>query len=396
MEGPATLLELGAVVLVLAILARTAGRIGVTAAPFYLLAGLAVGEGGLWPLVTTRGFVHFGADVGLILLLFMLGLEYSARELIDGVRRSPWAGAIDLGLNAPVGVAAGLLLGWGLEASVLLGGVVAVTSSGTVATMLRDVARARAPEAPIVLSLLLVEDLGVAVYLPVVSAMLAGVAGLAGLVSPAIAIVAVAAMLLAALHLEIGVSKILFSRSDEALLLSILGFTLLVAGTAELLHVSAAVGALLGGIVLSGPAAHGARHLLAPLRDLFAAVFFFFIGLTVDPSTLPALLPQAAAIAVVAAATKFATGWFAARHAGLDLGAQARAGALVIPRGEFSLAIAGIGAAAGIDHPIVPLTVATVLILFAIAVIALRIAPDPPEPREDDPSSTPHRDRVPS
>ena len=370
---PTVLLELGAVVLALAILARAAGRIGVTATPLYLLGGLAVGEGGIWPLVTTRSFVALGADVGQILLLFMLGLEYSARELLDGVRRSPWAGGMNLALNVPVGLVAGFLLGWGPEGAVLLAGVMYVSSSGTIAAMIRDYRLERAPGVGDVLSLLLVEDLTIAVYLPVVSAMLAGVAGLAGFISPAVAIGAVTLMLLAALHLEIGVSRLLFSRSDEALLLSILGFTLVVAGAAQLLHVSAAVGALLGGILLSGPAAHGARQLLAPLRDLFAAVFFFFIGLGVDPGSLPPLLPAAAAMAAAGAAAKFATGWWTARHAGLDRRARARAGALLIPRGEFSLTIAALGAAAGFAHPIVSLSVAVILLLFAVAAIAMRI-----------------------
>ncbi|HEX6401056.1 MAG TPA: cation:proton antiporter, partial [Actinomycetota bacterium] len=109
-----------------------------------------------------------------------------------------------------------------------------------------------------------------------------------------------------------------------------------------------------------------------------------FIGLTVDPATLLPLLPEAAAIAIVAAGTKFATGWFAARHAGLDRASRARAGALVIPRGEFSLAIAGIGAAAGIEHPIVPLTIAVVLTLFVLAVVAMRLTTDPPAKQDAD------------
>ena len=82
-------------------------------------------------------------------------------------------------------------------------------------------------------------------------------------------------------------SRLIFNRSDEALLLTILGVAVLAAGLAEGLQISAAVGALLAGIVLSGPAAESARGLLAPLRDLFAAIFFAFVGLSVDPGSIP-------------------------------------------------------------------------------------------------------------
>jgi CPA2 family monovalent cation:H+ antiporter-2 len=117
-----TLAELGLVIVGLAILARIATRLGFPAVPFYLLAGLAVGDGGILPIVTTRSFVHLGAEIGVILLLFMLGLEYSARELVEGVRAAPTSGVVDIALNAPPGLLAGLALGWGWLPSVLLAG----------------------------------------------------------------------------------------------------------------------------------------------------------------------------------------------------------------------------------------------------------------------------------
>ena len=95
MHGSAFLLELGGVILLLAILARVAQRFGFSPIPLYLLAGLAFGQGGLIPLVTADRFIAAGAEIGLILLLFSLGLEYSARELVDAVRTSSRVGAID-------------------------------------------------------------------------------------------------------------------------------------------------------------------------------------------------------------------------------------------------------------------------------------------------------------
>ena len=148
------------------------------------------------------------------------------------------------------------------------------------------------------------------------------------LVAAAVAIGAVALLLVVALRVEVGLSQLLFSRSDEALLLSILGFAFLIAGVAEVARFSAAVGALLAGIMLSGPAAAGAQTLVRPLRDLFAAIFFAFIGLSIDPSTIPPVLWIAVLLGVVTVATKFATGWWAAGR----MGSEPRARGVVGPR----------------------------------------------------------------
>ena len=125
-----------------------------------------------------------------------------------------------------------------------------------------------------------------------------------------------------------------------------LGLTLLVAGVAAQLQVSAAVGAFLVGIALSGPVAHHATELLSPLRDLFAAVFFVFFGLVTDPPDMPPVLLPALALAVVTMATKVLTGYLAARRAGIAEPGRWRAGLALIPRGEFSIVIAGLAVAA--------------------------------------------------
>src|SRR5713101_6326007 len=116
-------IELGAAVLGLAVLTRLAHRLGFSAIPLYLLGGLAFGNGGLVPLHFSEEFVHVGAEIGVILLLFMLGLEYTGEELRASLRTGFVAGLVDLLLNFPPGFVAGLLLGWGLLAALLLGGV---------------------------------------------------------------------------------------------------------------------------------------------------------------------------------------------------------------------------------------------------------------------------------
>src|SRR6516164_5542821 len=116
-------IELGAEVIGLALLARLAHRLGFSAIPLYLLGGLAFGNGGLLPLRFSEDFVHVGAEVGVILLLFMLGLEYTGADLRASLRSGFAAGVTGFVLNFPPGVIAGWLLGWGPLAAVLLGGV---------------------------------------------------------------------------------------------------------------------------------------------------------------------------------------------------------------------------------------------------------------------------------
>jgi len=371
-HGAAVLLELGGVILGLGVLGRLAGRLGLSAIPLYLLAGLAFGEGGLLPLVTAQEFIEVGAEVGVILLLLLLGLEYSAAELVGSLRSALPAGLVDLGLNFTPGLVAGLLLGWSLLAAVVLGGVTYVTSSGIVAKVLGDLGRIGNRETPVVLSIVVVEDLAMAAYLPLVTGLLVGGGLLASALPVGIALATVALVLLVAVRYGETLSRLVFSPSDEVLLLVILGVALVVAGIAERLQVSAAVGAFLVGIALSGRAAEAAHSLLTPLRDLFAAVFFVFFGLQTDPRSIPPVALAAAVLALVTAATKVATGWWAARRARVGPRGRWRAGTILVARGEFSIVIAGLAVAAGREPGLGPLATAYVLILAVLGPILAR------------------------
>jgi CPA2 family monovalent cation:H+ antiporter-2 len=368
------LLELGGVILGLGVLGRLAGRIGLSPIPLYLLAGLAFGEGGLLPLITTKEFIEVGAEIGVLLLLLLLGLEYSASELVSGIRSSAPAGAVDLVLNFGPGVLAGLLLGWSPMAALALGGVTYISSSGVIAKVLHDLGRLGNRETPVVLSLLVIEDLAMAAYLPVLTGLLAGGGLLATQVHVAVALVVVAVVMAIALRFGDLLSRLVFSHSDEVMLLVILGLTLMVAGLAERLQVSAAVGAFLVGLAISGPVARGARALLSPLRDLFAAVFFVFFGLQTDPRSIPPVLGAAAVLALVTLLTKLGTGWWAARRAGIGVPGRLRAGAALVARGEFSVVIAGLAVAAGVEPRLGPLATTYVLMLAVAGPVLARAA----------------------
>lgn len=367
------LLELGAVVFGLSLLGRLAGRAGLSPIPLYLLAGLAFGVGGLAPLDAPEGFFETGAEVGVVLLLLVLGLEYSADDLTATLRRQAPVGVVDLLLNGLPGAALALLLGWGPTAALAMFGVTAVSSSGIVSKVLTDLGRLGNRETPAVLGVLVIEDLAMAAYLPILTAVLAAASAGSAVTSIAVALTTLVVVLTVAVRHGRTITRLVGAPSSEILLLRVFGIALLVAGAAEAVHVSAAVGAFLVGIALSGEVAERVRDLLMPLRDLFAAVFFVFFGLSTDPGQLPAALLPAGVLAVVGAATKVATGWLAGRRAGVAPPGRVRAGAALVARGEFSIIIAGL-AVGSVPAAFGPTVAAYVLILAVAGPLAPRLA----------------------
>lgn len=375
-EGiPRLLVEFGALLVGLGILARISARFGLSPVPLFLIAGLAFGDGGAIPLGVDEEFVEVAAQIGAVLLLLLLGLEYSGDELVGTVRQQWWAGLVDVVLNSLPGVICGFLLGWGLLGAVALGGITYISSSGIVAQVVKDLKWRRKPEVPGVVGLLIVEDIVMAPYLPIVTAMATGAGLAAGLISVSIALGVVAAVVLLSLHRLKFANALLNADKPVALLLTLFGTALLVAGLAELAGFSAAVAAFLVGLLFTDEVAEVARQRLAPLRDLFAAVFFVFFGLTTDPADIPPVLPVAAALAVAGIATKLITGWIVARRAEASPRGHWRAGTLLIARGEFSVLIAGIVATAPFAPAmLIPLATTYVLITAIAGPLLSRVA----------------------
>lgn len=363
MQIDLALVELGVIMVTLAVLGRVAVRLELPTTPLFLAAGLFFGDGGFMSIEESLPFIEVGATLGVIFLLFMLGLEYTPGELRLSLRSNVRGGVIDIVLNAAPGAMAALVLGWGAKEAVVLGGVTYISSSGIIAKLLVDLRRLGNRETPTVLSLLVIEDLVMAVFLPVLAVLLAGGSALGAALSGAAALGVVAVVLVVSPFVARHAERYLQTESPDVLLISLLGSVMLIAGLAEMIHVSYAIGAFLLGIVLSGQVAERAREMLVPLRDAFAALFFVNFALGVDTASLAGMLVPAAALAVVGAATKMATGWSAAMMAGLSRNGARRAGVSLVPRGEFSIVLAGIGASAGLDGDLSSMVVNYVLIL---------------------------------
>ncbi len=381
-EGDTALafIEIGALALILAVLARLAGRLGITAIPLYLIAGLATGEGGIAPLDISEDFISLAAQIGVLLLLFTLGLEYSADELRHGLRTGGLAGSVDAVANFTPGFVTGLLLGWSTTAAVLLGGVTWVSSSGVVSKVLSDLRRLGNRETPSVLNVLVIEDLAMAAYLPIVAALVAGTDAVETSTSVVVALAAAAVILVAAVRGGDRLSVLLAPGSNESLLLAVFGLTLLVGGLAEQVGVSSAIGAFLVGLALNGPVRHRAESLMEPLRDLFAATFFVFFSFQIEPRTLIEALAPAAALVVVSAGGKLLSGWAAGAADGIGRRGRLRAGTALIARGEFSIVIASLGASLDDGAELGAFAAAYVLITAIVGPLATKYADRIPLP----------------
>lgn len=395
-ETAQAFVEIGIIVVVLAALSRVAGRIGITAVPLYLLLGLVSGEGSLIELSVSEDFVSLAAEIGVLLLLLTLGLEYTDQELRTGLRTGLPIGAADLVANALPGFVVGLALGWEPIAAVLLGGVTWISSSGIISKVLSDLGRLGFRETPAILNTLVIEDLAMAVYLPIVAAVIAGGSVASTSFTVFIAVTAVVVVLVLALRYGGRFSNLLGSGSDESVLLAVFGVTLLVAGIAQRLEVSGAIGAFLVGLAISGKAEVRASQLMRPLRDLFAATFFVSFAIQIQLSDLIGSLIPAIVLVVVTSFTKIGSGWYAAGRVGAGPRGRLRAGTTLIARGEFSIVIAALGSTL-VDGPeLGALAAGYVLLSALIGPILARFADRIPLPARLLTAGTSHGTTVPT
>ena len=359
-------LEFGLLILGLGIIARLARRWEISAVPFYLLAGLLFGEGGLSVVDSSDALVPTLAELGVILLLLLLGLEYSGDELVQTAQRQSRSGVIDLIANSVPGALVGFAFGWGVPGALALAGVTYISSSGIVAQVIRDL-RWRNPETKPVVSVLVLEDLVMAPYLPILTVVLTGTGLVTGLISVSVALIVVAVVIVITLKGDTSFKRLFNASEPVGLLLIVFGAAVAAAGLAGLVQFSPAVAAFLVGLLLTGELAEVARRRLDPLRELLAAIFFVYFGLSTDISNLPAVLLPAAGLALLTIGTKFVTGWFAAATVEGGTISRLRAGALLSARGEFSVIIAGLVAVSGILPPTFQAFVAAYVLITAFA-----------------------------
>ncbi|MCX9192893.1 cation/H(+) antiporter [Carbonactinospora thermoautotrophica] len=364
-----TLLAMGGAFLAAACLARLGSRIGLPTIPLFMLAGILLGP-------HTPGFVlvedphELGmlSALGLVLLLFYLGLEFHLDDLKRGGGRLLAAGGIYLLLNVGAGLGLGFALGWGVREALVLAGVIGISSSAIVTKILIDLGRLGNPETRLILGVIVVEDVFLALYLAALQPVISGAQGTA---DAALQIAkAFGFLLVLAAAARYGtrlIGRLIAVRDDELLVVSFLGAVVLVAGISEELGVADAIGAFMVGLILSGtPSRERIRKLVHPLRDAFGAIFFFAFGLAIDPGDFPSVAVPVALAAALTIAMNVAAGLIAARLHRYGSEPAANIATTLLARGEFALILAAMATAAGLDGRLAPFIAGYVLVLAVL------------------------------
>ncbi|MEV6661824.1 cation:proton antiporter [Streptomyces nigra] len=367
-----TLLAMGGAFVAAAVLARLGRRIGLPTIPLFMLAGILLGPHtpGLVLVRDAHDFEMLSA-LGLVLLLFYLGLEFQLDDLRAGGRRLLAAGGVYLLLNVGAGLGFGFALGWGLREALVLAGVLGISSSAIVTKVLVDSGRIGHPETRLILGVTVVEDIFLALYLAALQPVISGAEGTGETILQAAK--AFGFLLVLAIAARYGtrmIGRLIAVRDNELLVISFLGAAILVAGVSEVLGVVDAIGAFMVGLILAGtPSGPRIRRLVHPLRDAFAAIFFLAFGLAINPADLVSVAgPVAAAVALTIAMNVIA-GLFAARLYRYGPGPTANIATTLLGRGEFALILAAMAATAGLDGRLAPFIASYVLVLAVLGPI---------------------------
>ncbi|MFC8282818.1 cation:proton antiporter [Streptomyces cyaneofuscatus] len=364
---------MGGAFLAAAVLARLGGRIGLPTIPLFILAGILLGPHTPgYTLLSNPHDLEMLSALGLVLLLFYLGLEFHMDDLRTGGRKMAIAGGTYLVLNVGAGLGFGFALGWGTSEALVLAGVLGISSSAIVTKILVDLGRIGNPETRPILGIIVVEDVFLALYLAALQPILSGADSLSAMLVDAGK--AFGFLLLLALAARFGtklIGKLMNTRDDELLVISFLGVAVFVAGVSEMFGVADAIGAFMVGLML-GSTTSGERilKLVHPLRDAFGAIFFFAFGLSIDPGVLPSVFWPVLAAVVLTLAMNVAAGLATARI--YDFGSQGTANiaTTLVARGEFALILATMAAAAGLDSRLSPFIAGYVLLLAVLAPLA--------------------------
>ncbi|MFT4123472.1 MAG: cation:proton antiporter [Microbacteriaceae bacterium] len=353
------LVVLGALFLIAWGLGRLGKLIGIPAIPIYMIIGLlASPHVGWFPLDFESADVELVATIGLILLLFNLGLEFDQDEFFGNAKTLIVTGGTRLAINLATSFGFGMLVGWGTREAIVIAGMMATSSSAIVTKLLIELRRLANRETPIVLGIAVIEDVFVAIYLSIVSVVVSGETRVWPIVLElSVAFTFLIVMFAAARWGGRLVSRVFQTRDDELFTVMFFGLAVAFGGIGDLLGVSDAIGAFLIGLVLGASRFRDRVEALAlPMRDIFGAFFFLNFGLALDPSTFgTVLLPVVLAVALTLSVNTLG-GQLLAWQGGLSRAEGFNVSAMLQTRGEFALILAALATegAAGLDERLVP------------------------------------------
>ncbi|HLT97794.1 MAG TPA: cation:proton antiporter [Acidimicrobiia bacterium] len=366
----ADLIGLGALMLTAGVAARIGRRLSVPAVPLFMAVGILLGPATPGPaLIEHPEDLATLASLGLILLLFHLGLEFPVEEVLGGGRRLFIAAGIYIGLNIGAGLSMGWSLGWGTEEALVVAGAMGISSSAIATKLLIETRRLTNAETPVILGVIVIEDLFLAIYLAAIQPILSPVTSAGRLVIDlTMGVVFLIALFALARFGARAVGALVGSDDDELLVLSTVGLVVLVSGVSAEVGVSDAIGALMIGLVVSATRfGERVERLATPLRDVLAAVFFVAFGMTIEVEALSDVALPAMLAVVITVAVNSVSGVAVARLFGFNQLSAANIGLTVLGRGEFSLILATLALTAGLDRRLGPFVALYVLILAVIS-----------------------------
>lgn len=380
------LLTAGVLLSLLAVAGALALRFEQSVIVAYIVVGMLVGPyapsvGGIsLTLIESPDIVRLLSDLGVVLLLFFVGLELSLEQLLSNRTRFFRAGAVDVGISLPLGVVLGLAFGFTLLEAAFVALIVFNSSTVIIAKSLIDLGWIADPESQAILGVIVIEDVLTALGFALLSVLLVGGANASTVALSVGQSLLFLVVLLAAAYYGAGLLERAFRiESSEIFLIGVLGVGAVVAGAGLAVGVSEAVAAFLVGTAF-GRTRHANRieRLVAPSRDLFAAMFFFVIGLQTNPELLTATLGFVLVAVVVTTVGQLVSGSLAGRMYGLDWQRSVRVGCALTPRGEFSLVIAAFLVTAGttpaLRETIPAFTVGYVLLTSMLGTVLMRNA----------------------
>ncbi len=370
--------EVGTALILVALAAILANKLNFSIIPFLIILGMVVGPHaptiGIVDLkfIESTPFIEFLGRIGVLFLLFYLGLEFSIGKLIRSGKSIVTGGSIYILINFTLGLLFAFIMGFPLKEILIIAGIITISSSAIVAKVLVDLRRTGNAETELILGIIMFEDIFLAVYLSVISGLILGdsTSLIGSVTSVLIAFGYMLLFFIIARKATPFLNKILNIASNEIFIIVIFASLFFIAGFSETIHVAEAIGALLLGLVFS-ETNQGERieHLVVPFRDFFGAIFFFSFGLSIDPLALGGAVWLALGAVAITIIGNFVAGMIAGRKAGLSHKASSNIGLTIVSRGEFSIIMANLGMAGGLMTILQPFSALYVLILAILGPI---------------------------
>lgn len=390
------ILEIGIAVLLVASVGLLANRLRFSVIPFFIIIGMLLGNkeypefithilhsinsveltntvNKTWAFFTfseSKPFIEFMGRLGVLFLLFYLGLEFSVSRLIKSGKSIVTGGTLYVILN----FVSGLLIGWLMDLPfkelMVLCGLMTSSSTAIVAKVLTDLKRTANAETEVIMGMIMFDDLFIAMHISFLSGLIiAGGTSIWTVVGTSLlALGFILTFLILGRKLVPFIDKVLHEKSSELFILIIFSLLFVIAGFSETIHVAEAIGALMAGLVFADSKyLKKIESIVLPYKDFFGAMFFFSFGLSIDIYSLGGAVGWAAIAAAVTIVCNLASGYFAAHFSGMKPKASFDIGFTLSARGEFSIIMANIGKAGGLLPVLQSFVVVYVLILSVVS-----------------------------